>query len=67
MTGNDETHADDLLTTDEVAEILRTTAATMRWYAHVGKGPRSFRHGRRRLYVRADVEAYIAESRGLSA
>jgi len=33
----------------------------LRYWRHVGKGPRSFKIGRRVLYARADVLAYIAE------
>jgi excisionase family DNA binding protein len=51
------------LTTAEVAELLRTPAETVRFWRHVGKGPRSFKMGRRVLYAREDVEAFIAEAR----
>lgn len=51
------------LTTDEVAEMLRTPAETVRYWHHVGKGPKSFKVGRRRLYALEDVEAFIAEAR----
>jgi excisionase family DNA binding protein len=51
------------LTTDEVAEILRAPIETVRYWRHVGKGPRSFKVGRRVLYAREDVEAFIAEAR----
>ena len=57
----------DLLTTDEVAQMLRTTPGTMRWYASVGRGPEGFRLGRRRVYRRADVEAYIENARKVGA
>lgn len=55
------------LTTEEVAAELRTTAETVRWWRHVGKGPKSFKVGRRVLYAVEDVEAFIAEARGASA
>lgn len=50
---------DDLLTTEEVALLLRKTPSTMRYLRYVGAGPRSFKLGRRVLYRRCDVEAYI--------
>lgn len=55
------------LTTDEVADVLRTPPETLRWWRHVGSGPRSFKVGRRVLYALEDVEAYIAEARRASA
>jgi excisionase family DNA binding protein len=52
------------LTTDEVAELLRTPAETVRYWRHEGKGPRSFKVGRRVLYAVTDVDAFIAAARG---
>jgi hypothetical protein len=37
------------LTTEELAELLRTSPETCRYWRHVGKGPDSFRVGRRVL------------------
>lgn len=51
------------LTTQEVAETLRTSAETVRYWRHIGKGPRSFKVGRRVLYATEDVERFIAEAR----
>lgn len=51
----------DYLTTVEVAEWLRTSPESVRFWRHVGTGPQGFRAGRRVLYARADVEAWIAE------
>ena len=55
----------DLLLGEEVAELLRVPLETLRGWRKVGKGPRSFRlpGGRRVLYAREDVEAFIAEAR----
>lgn len=53
----------EYLTTQEVAETLRTSAETVRYWRHVGKGPRSFKIGRRVLYAVTDVESFIAEAR----
>lgn len=51
------------LTTEELAELARTTSATCRYWRHVGKGPRSFKLGRRVLYAESDVLAWIASVR----
>lgn len=58
----------EYLTTTEVADLLRTSPETVRYWRHVGdKGPRSFKVGRRVLYAREDVERFIAEARGVPA
>lgn len=54
----------EYLTTPEVAELLRTPAETCRYWRHIGKGPKSFKVGRRVLYARADVEAFLSAARG---
>lgn len=54
----------EYLTTGEVADTLRTPVETVRYWRHVNKGPKSFKVGRRVLYAREDVEAFIAEARG---
>ncbi len=51
------------LTTEEVAEELRTTPPTVRYWRHKDTGPKSFRVGKRVLYDRADVDAWIAQAR----
>ncbi|MGI9084433.1 MAG: helix-turn-helix domain-containing protein [Aeromicrobium sp.] len=43
----------------EVADFLRTSPETVRYWRHIGKGPRSFKVGRRVLYDRADVAAWL--------
>jgi excisionase family DNA binding protein len=53
----------EYLTTKEVAELLRTSPETIRYWAWQGRGPKSFKTGRRRLFAREDVDAYIAEAR----
>ena len=49
----------ELLTITEVAELLRTPVATLRYWRHLGIGPASFRIGRRVMYRRSDVEDWI--------
>lgn len=52
----------DLLSIEEAAELARKPVATMRWYRATGTGPPSGRLGRRVVYRKADVEAWIAEA-----
>jgi predicted DNA-binding transcriptional regulator AlpA len=53
------TDTTDLLTTGEVAVITRAPASTLRYWRHVGTGPRSFRLGRLVVYRRDDVLNWI--------
>jgi excisionase family DNA binding protein len=55
------------LTTEEVAEIFRTSPETVRYWRHVGRGPKSFKVGRRVLYAREDVDTYQREARAAGA
>ncbi|OBF91052.1 hypothetical protein A5791_15840 [Mycobacterium sp. 852002-51163_SCH5372311] len=38
-----------------------TPASTWRYWAHIGYGPASFKLGRRRVWRRSVVEAWLAE------
>jgi predicted DCC family thiol-disulfide oxidoreductase YuxK len=49
----------DLLTIDEAAGILRTPKATLRYWRHLGTGPRSFGLGRRVFYRADDLHDWI--------
>jgi excisionase family DNA binding protein len=49
----------ELLTMTEAAELLRAPVATLRYWRHLGTGPRGFRLGRRVLYRRDDLKAWI--------
>ena len=53
----------DLLTISEAAELLRAPVATLRYWRHLGSGPHSFRLGRRVLYRRDDLQAWIDAQR----
>ena len=56
-------HEDELLTIEDVAEILRTPVNTMRWWRQVGRGPQFFTIGRR-LYIEVgDLRAFIRKQR----
>lgn len=50
-----------LMTTPEVAEILRMPEATIRYWRHTGTGPKSVKFGRRVMYRREDVQAFVDE------
>lgn len=51
------------LTTVEVAALVRTSPETVRYWRHVGRGPTSFKVGRRVLYAREDVERWLDQAR----
>jgi excisionase family DNA binding protein len=53
------------LTTHEVAELCRTSPETVRYWRHIGRGPKSFKLGRRVLYSSDDVTAWIETARDL--
>jgi predicted DNA-binding transcriptional regulator AlpA len=54
------TRADDkLLTLQEVAVVVRVPVATLRYWRHLGTGPRSFRIGRGFRYWRTEVFAWL--------
>lgn len=46
------------MVTEEVAQLLRTTPATVRYWRHTGYGPQGRRVGRRVLYKASEVEAF---------
>ena len=52
-------HPAELLTIGEAAQLLRASVATLRYWRHLGTGPRSFRLGRRVVYRRDDLRAWI--------
>lgn len=49
----------ELLLLPEVATMTRLSEDTMRWLRHTGAGPRSGKLGRRVVYRRSDVQAWI--------
>lgn len=56
-----EAAAPRYLTTEEVADRFRTSAGTVRYWRHVGKGPASFKVGRRVLYLLQECERWEHE------
>jgi excisionase family DNA binding protein len=59
MTDHTASREPELLTITEAAELLRAPVATLRYWRHLGTGPRSFRLGRRVLYRRDDLRTWI--------
>jgi hypothetical protein len=55
---------DRLLTITETAELLRTPVDTLRYWRHLGTGPRSFRLGRRVVDKAGDLQAWIDAQSG---
>lgn len=49
---------EQLLTTEEVATLYRTSPATVRYWRHVGYGPKGRKVGRRVLYEAGEVQAF---------
>ena len=54
---------DQLMTIEEVAEVLRMPVATLRYWRVLGTGPRGFIVGRRLRYWRQDVLDWLDERR----
>lgn len=52
---------DGPLTTAEVASRLRTSVETLRYWRSVGKGPKSYKVGRRVLYDAPDVARWLTD------
>lgn len=53
---------DQLRTIEEAAEYLRTTPSTMRYWQSIGKGPKSFKLGVRRLYRQSALDEFIRQA-----
>jgi DNA-binding transcriptional MerR regulator len=51
------------MTTPETAARTRTPAETLRYWRYIGKGPKSFKVGRRVLYAEEDVEQWLEAMR----
>lgn len=49
---------DRYLTTAEVAERYRTAASTVRYWRHIGYGPKGVKVGRRVLYSEAELTRF---------
>ncbi len=56
-------HPAELLTITEAALLLCAPVATLRYWRHLGTGPHNLRLGRRVLYRRDDLHAWIDAQR----
>lgn len=52
--------AEKFLTTEEVAEMARTGASTVRYWRMQGTGPKGVKRGRRVLYPESVVVRWLA-------
>ena len=52
---------DEILYLPEAAAFVRKSLGTLRYYRHLGIGPRSFRHGRNVAYWKTDLILWLAE------
>lgn len=50
---------DPLLTTEDLAAEVRRPPSTVRYWRHIGYGPTGFRVGKRVLYRRSEVDAWL--------
>jgi len=56
-----ENPGDEMLTLQEACRFLRVPEGTMRYWRHLGAGPRSFKLGRHVRYWRADLVLWLTE------
>ncbi len=52
---------DDMLTLQEACRFLRVPEGTLRYWRHLGCGPRSFKVGRHVRYWRTDLILWLTE------
>lgn len=55
---NHQTH---YLTTEDVAARYRTAPSTVRYWRHIGFGPKGIKVGRRVLYTQAEIDRFERE------
>lgn len=55
--------AQQLLTNDEAAAYLRAAPATVNYWRATGQGPRYSKLGRRIVYTRSDLDAFVQACR----
>lgn len=58
---------EQLYKSEELAEVLQKPVSTLRYWRHIGYGPRSFKVGRSVVYAKSDVETWIAGLREAGA
>lgn len=55
-----------LLTTAEVSDMTGVPVETLRYWRHLGRGPISFKLGRKVVYERTDIQQWLTEQRELT-
>lgn len=55
------------ITVEELAEECRTSVETVHYWLKQGRAPKSFKVGRRRLFARADVDAWIEAAKQVTS
>lgn len=63
MSAGQKQHTPTYLTTEEWAQMARTSSATARYWRHIGYGPASFKVGRRVLYDQDECVAWLKSKR----
>ena len=53
--------SDEMLTLQEACKLLRVPEGTLRYWRHLGAGPRSFKIGRHVRYWRTDLVLWLTE------
>lgn len=61
MSNNDPFEECPYLTTEAAARFLGLSPKTLEYFRFAGGGPRFRKHGRRVLYLKADLEAWSDE------
>jgi hypothetical protein len=56
-----ENPGEEMLTLQEACRFLRIPEGTLRYWRHLGAGPRSFKIGRHVRYWRADLVLWLTE------
>jgi excisionase family DNA binding protein len=56
-----ENPGEEMLTLQEACAYLRIPEGTLRYWRHLGSGPRSFKIGRHVRYWRADLALWLTE------
>lgn len=61
MDNGDQLLGDQLLDARDLQELTGTKASTWRYWASIGEGPNSFKLGKRRVWRRSVILAWLAE------
>jgi prophage regulatory protein len=57
----------EYLTAPQLEQLTGTPASTWRYWAHIGSGPASFKLGRRRVWKKSVVLAWLESQEAASA